>query len=132
MPEEEKARFHDERLAIFYFGRHIESIMREDKKVKDIELDFKPPNEYPDAILYLEYKNGEKYRLNIEFEGASNNFEQHGHDPEKCDLIVCTLHDWTNAPVPVLDAVLGKIFKAGKGIKGSFYEQLEKLKKKET
>jgi hypothetical protein len=28
-------------------------------------------------------------RIAIEFEYRSSNFERHGHDPERCDLIVC-------------------------------------------
>ncbi|MFH1549572.1 MAG: hypothetical protein ABIH04_03340 [Planctomycetota bacterium] len=44
----------------------------------------------------------------IEFEYNSRKFQAHGHDPAKCDLVVCWLHDWTDCPVEVLE--LSKLF----------------------
>lgn len=41
--------------------------------------------------------------VRIEFEYKSSNFAEHGHDPEGCDLIVCWLHDWADAPIEVLE-----------------------------
>jgi len=61
---------------------------------------------YPDAILVK--MTGEKLEaLNIEFEERSSDFKRHGHDPEKCDLIVCAYDDWKEkypndrCPLPV-------------------------------
>ncbi|MEW6713880.1 MAG: hypothetical protein AB1306_02155 [Nitrospirota bacterium] len=41
--------------------------------------------------------------VRIEFEYKSSNFNEHGHDPEQCDLIVCWLHDWAESPLEVLE-----------------------------
>lgn len=42
-------------------------------------------------------------RVAIEFEYKSNNFKEQGHDPNKCDLIVCWEHDWSDCPIEVLE-----------------------------
>jgi hypothetical protein len=42
-------------------------------------------------------------RALIEFEYQSSNFKQHGHDPSKCDLIVCWDHDWKDCPLEVIE-----------------------------
>lgn len=39
----------------------------------------------------------------IEFEYQSNNFREHGHPPDGCDLIVCWIHDWEDCPIEVLE-----------------------------
>jgi hypothetical protein len=44
--------------------------------------------EYPDCVARQQMKRGWE-RIAIEFEYRSSNFERHGHDPERCDLIVC-------------------------------------------
>lgn len=41
--------------------------------------------------------------VRIEFEYRSQNFVEHGHDPNLCDLIVCWIHDWEDSPVEVLE-----------------------------
>lgn len=41
--------------------------------------------------------------VHIEFEYRSSNFEEHGHDRENCDLIVCWTHDWQDCPIEVLE-----------------------------
>jgi hypothetical protein len=41
--------------------------------------------------------------IRIEFEYKSSNFFEHGHDPNECDLIVCWIHDWADAPIEVLE-----------------------------
>jgi hypothetical protein len=38
----------------------------------------------PDCVLVIDGK-----KVATEFEFVSYNFYQHGHDPKKCDLIVC-------------------------------------------
>lgn len=48
---------------------------------------------YPDCIAYLGSK-----RVRIEFEYRSRNFSLHGHDPKKCDWLVCWIHDWPAVP----------------------------------
>lgn len=42
-------------------------------------------------------------RVRIEFEFKSRNFLAHGHDPDKCDIIVCWEHDWSDCPIEVLE-----------------------------
>lgn len=42
-------------------------------------------------------------RIHIEFEYQSKNFFDHGHDPEKCDVIVCWEHNWPDCPIEVLE-----------------------------
>ena len=44
----------------------------------------------------------------IEFEYRSSKFRDHRHDPAKCDLVVCWIHDWAACPVEVLE--LSKLF----------------------
>src|SRR5262245_27375209 len=44
---------------------------------------------FPDCMATW---GGKKAR--IEFEFRSKNFEIHGHDAKKCDLVVCWRHDW--------------------------------------
>lgn len=46
--------------------------------------------------------------VRIEFEFESRNFQAHGHDPDKCDLIVCWKNNWPESPVEVLE--LSKFF----------------------
>ena len=42
-------------------------------------------------------------KIAVEFEFKSSNFLKHKHDPAKCDLIVCWVHDWKESPIDVLD-----------------------------
>ena len=57
---------------------------------------------YPDCIARR--FNGKGWeKIYIEFEYLSSNFQQHGHDPEECDLIVCWEHDWLQCPIEVLE-----------------------------
>ncbi|MFC1836616.1 hypothetical protein ACFL2Q_18135 [Thermodesulfobacteriota bacterium] len=41
--------------------------------------------------------------VSIRFEIRSSNFAEHGHSQEKCNLVVCWLHDWEDCPVNVLE-----------------------------
>ncbi len=43
----------------------------------------------------------EKVRIEIEYK--SGDFKQRGHDPAKCDLLVCWENDWPECPVEVID-----------------------------
>ena len=38
----------------------------------------------------------------IECEYKASGFQQHGHDPSKCDFIVCWIHDWPDCPIKVI------------------------------
>lgn len=75
--------------------------------VENIDLVFRPPTEYPDAILIRRINEENIETLNVEFEECSSDFKIHGHDPKKCDLIVCGYHDWKEkfpneqCPLPV-------------------------------
>ena len=89
--------------AIFWFG--IQIALHED--TSHIQLFFRPPNQFPDAILVREDTNEV---MNIEFEAQSKNFQKHMHEYEKCDLIVALYHneEWKN-PIPVYEVTSGKI-----------------------
>ena len=52
---------------------------------------------YPDCIAYR-YSGDQEKRVRIEFEFRSSSFRAHGHDPKKCDCIVCWHHDWHDFP----------------------------------
>lgn len=60
---------------------------------------------YPDCLAKRRLdREGERWtRVRIEFEQASRNFRDHGHDPGGCDLIVCWKHNWSECPVEVLE-----------------------------
>jgi hypothetical protein len=53
---------------------------------------------YPDAI----FVSPSQKVLKVEFEYASSNFIQHGHDPALCDMVICWNRD-RDLPVPVLE-----------------------------
>jgi hypothetical protein len=48
--------------------------------------------------------------VRIEFEYESKNFLRHGHDPKKCDVIVCWRHNWKECPEEIEVIELSKIF----------------------
>lgn len=39
----------------------------------------------------------------IEFEYRASEFQVHGHDIEKCDIIVCWVNDWPDCPIEIID-----------------------------
>lgn len=53
---------------------------------------------YPDIEAKRQIQPGRWQRVRIEAEYESRNFAQHGHDPEKCDIIVCWRHNWVKCP----------------------------------
>jgi len=53
---------------------------------------------FPDAIGMNILPNGRLQRVGIEFEYESVNFKKHNHDPGRCDIIVCWIHNWPNCP----------------------------------
>jgi len=82
--------FECEAMVIFIFGIiykyfNLLGILIKDEKKGEL-----------DAIAYLD--PSAKNEIHIEFELYSSNFVDHGHDPNKCDLIVCWQHDWKECP----------------------------------
>jgi hypothetical protein len=60
---------------------------------------------YPDceAKMCIDKKQNRWKRVLIEFEHRSRNFLEHGHDPAKCDIIVCWEDNWPDCPIQVLE-----------------------------
>jgi len=58
---------------------------------------------FPDCEAMRRMAKGQWQWVKIEFEHESRNFLKHGHDPKKCDLIVCWVHNWPECPVEVLE-----------------------------
>ena len=59
-------------------------------------------NGFPDCDAKLKQKDGTFEGVRIEVEFQSSSFLRHGHDPAKCDLIVCWEHDWPECPIEVM------------------------------
>jgi hypothetical protein len=57
---------------------------------------------FPDCVAKQKLPNGKWRQRYIEFEYKSNDFVQHGHNIEDCDLIVCWEHNWKDCPVEVI------------------------------
>jgi hypothetical protein len=52
---------------------------------------------FPDA--YVRIKKGKRWTTKAaEFEIKSSDFVAHGHDPGKCDMIICWKDDWKQKP----------------------------------
>jgi len=60
---------------------------------------------YPDcaAKRCIDKRRQRWQQVRIEFEYKSRNFRDHGHDPGKCDLIVCWEHNWPDCPLDVIE-----------------------------
>ena len=60
---------------------------------------------FPDceAKRIVDSQNSRWQRVRIEFEFKSRTFKDHGHDPAKCDLIVCWQHNWPECPIDVVE-----------------------------
>jgi hypothetical protein len=56
---------------------------------------------YPDSTFLVGGK-----AVRVEFELYSANFVDHGHDPEKCDMIVCWKDNWPNCPLEIIELSL--------------------------
>ena len=54
--------------------------------------------EFPDCVAVREMAKGQWQDVNVEVEMYSRNFVTHGHDPKKCDVIVCWVHNWPECP----------------------------------
>jgi HNH endonuclease len=64
---------------------------------------------FPDCKAKLEVEPGRWQDVNVEFELRSSNFVEHGHDPEKTDVIVCWKHDWADCPERIMVLELSKL-----------------------
>jgi hypothetical protein len=42
-------------------------------------------------------------RARIEFEFKASAFREHGHDPSRCDFIVCWIDDWQDCAIPIIE-----------------------------
>jgi hypothetical protein len=74
---------------IFLFAEHFKSLGF--TKIKKIQ------SKFPDCIALRKTDSGIN-EVRIEFELRSINFYAHGHDPEKCDCIVCWEDNWIDKP----------------------------------
>jgi hypothetical protein len=53
---------------------------------------------FPDCAAKRKISYRQWQPVEIEFEYESKNFVDHAHDPKKCDVIVCWIHDWADCP----------------------------------
>ena len=53
--------------------------------------------DFPDYVLL----SADRHRLRVEVELRSANFRCHGHDEKACDMILCWIHNWPDAPISV-------------------------------
>lgn len=60
---------------------------------------------FPDCEgKYLFDKNKNLWaKARIEFEYRATSFQEHGHDINQCDFIVCWINDWPECPITVID-----------------------------
>ena len=60
---------------------------------------------YPDceAKRCIDRTRDRWQRVRIEFEYQSKSFQDHGHNPAECDLIVCWEHNWPECSLEVLE-----------------------------
>jgi len=52
---------------------------------------------------------GQWQDVHVEVEFESRNFVRHGHDPKKCDVIVCWVHNWAECPKEIEVVELRKV-----------------------
>jgi len=83
----------NENGVIFLFGKIIEDLNMYIEEVK--------PG-FPDCLGRRFTGRGWE-KVSIEFEFKSSHFQQHGHDPNTCDIIVCWEHDWPGCPIEVIE-----------------------------
>ena len=60
---------------------------------------------FPDCIgkRLIDKNNNLWESVSIEFEYKSKDFLSHRHDANKCDIIVCWIHDWHDCPIEVIE-----------------------------
>lgn len=78
---------------VFLFGRVVDDLHMYIEEIK--------PG-FPDCVARRFTGKGWE-RILVEFEYRSSNFQQHKHNPDECDLIVCWEHDWKNCPLEVIE-----------------------------
>jgi hypothetical protein len=66
---------------------------------------------FPDCEALREVVRGQLQRVNVEFELDSRNFLRHHHDAERCDIIVCWVHNWKECPKHIEVIELRKILR---------------------
>jgi hypothetical protein len=66
---------------------------------------------FPDCEAVREVARGQWQPVWIEFEFESRNFLLHGHDPRKCDVIVCWVHNWPECPKHIEVIELSKVIR---------------------
>ena len=66
---------------------------------------------FPDCEAKRQVSRGHWQTVQIEFEYASRNFIEHGHDPEKCDVIICWIHNWPECPEGLEVLALSEVIK---------------------
>lgn len=66
---------------------------------------------FPDYEAKRQISRGQWQPVRVEFEYASKNFAEHGHDPTKCDVIVCWIHNWVECPDDLEVLALSEIIK---------------------
>ena len=54
--------------------------------------------QFPDCTAFRRVSEEKLKRVIIEFEYDSNNFQDHGHPIDECDIIVCWKHSWRDYP----------------------------------
>ncbi len=64
---------------------------------------------FPDCLVKIEVEPGRWQYLRIEFEYESRGFQEHGHDAQQCDMIVCWKHNWKNCPAHLQVLELSKL-----------------------
>lgn len=67
---------------------------------------------YPDIYAKRQIQPGRWQWVRIEVEYESRNFALHGHDAEKCDMIVCWRHNWVKCPKHIEVIELSRIMRA--------------------
>ncbi|MCD4786342.1 MAG: DUF5655 domain-containing protein [Candidatus Eremiobacteraeota bacterium] len=83
----------NENGVVFLFGKVVEDL---NMYVEEIKPGF------PDCIGRRYVGKGWE-RVAIEFEYKSRNFKNHGHNPAKCNIIVCWEHNWKECPIEVIE-----------------------------
>ena len=66
---------------------------------------------FPDCEAKRQISRGQWQPVQIEFEYASRNFMEHGHDPKKCDVIICWIHNWPECPEGLEVLTLSEVIK---------------------
>jgi len=71
---------------------------------------------FPDAFGRRKIGKTEYEPVDIEFEFRSLDFENHEHDSNQCDIIICWEHNWKECPIEVIElkTALAKLIETSK------------------